>query len=93
METDRERLLAGFVVVLIPCAARTVVIMGLVARFVGFGWAMSLYLFNLILIFVLGRIAFKTVPGEPIGLIMEMPHYKLPSIKVMLTKHTYGHEY
>jgi ferrous iron transport protein B len=86
METDRERLIAGFVVVLIPCAARTVVILGLVARFVGFGWAMGLYLFNLILIFVLGRIAFKTVPGEPLGLIMEMPAYKRPSIKVMLIK-------
>jgi len=86
METDRERLIAGFVVVLIPCAARTVVILGLVARFVGFGWAMGLYVFNLILIFVLGRIAFKTVPGEPLGLIMEMPTYKKPSIKVMLIK-------
>ena len=86
METDRERLIAGFVVVLIPCAARTVVILGLVARFVGFGWAMGLYLFNLVLIFVLGRIAFKTVPGEPLGLIMEMPTYKKPSIKVMLIK-------
>ncbi len=86
METDRERLIAGFVVVLIPCAARTVVILGLVARFVGFGWAMGLYLFNLVLIFVLGRIAFKTVPGEPLGLIMEMPAYKKPSIKVMLIK-------
>jgi len=86
METDRERLIAGFVVVLIPCAARTVVILGLVARFVGFGWAMGLYLFNLILIFVLGRIAFKTVPGEPMGLIMEMPTYKRPSLKVMLIK-------
>jgi len=86
METDRERLLAGFVVVLIPCAARTVVIIGLVGRYLGFGWAMGLYVFNLILIFILGRIAFKTVPGEPMGLIMEMPPYKMPSIKVVLTK-------
>ncbi|MFX1520548.1 MAG: ferrous iron transport protein B [Promethearchaeota archaeon] len=86
METDRERLIAGFVVVLIPCAARTVVILGLVARYLGLGWAMSLYLFNLILIFILGRIAFKTVPGEPVGLIMEMPAYKRPSLKVMLIK-------
>jgi ferrous iron transport protein B len=86
METDRERLLAGFIVVLIPCAARTVVIIGLVARYLGFGWAMALYVFNLILIFALGRIAFKTVPGEPVGLIMEMPPYKRPSLKVMLIK-------
>ncbi|NIO37220.1 hypothetical protein GTO27_05890 [Candidatus Bathyarchaeota archaeon] len=76
METQRERLLAGFVVVLIPCAARTVIILGLVGRFVGLPAALALYVFDLALVFALGRIAFKTLPGEPVGLIMEMPPYK-----------------
>ncbi|RLI06161.1 ferrous iron transport protein B, partial [Candidatus Bathyarchaeota archaeon] len=35
METERERLLAAFVVTLIPCAATTVVVLGLVGKFVG----------------------------------------------------------
>ena len=86
METERERFLAGFVVVLIPCAARTVVILGLVGRFIGLHAALALYVFDLILIFALGRIAFKVVPGEPVGLIMEMPPYKRPSIKNILVK-------
>ncbi len=86
METERERFLAGFVVVLIPCAARTVIILGLVGRFVGLHAALALYAFDLILVFVLGRIAFKALPGEPIGLIMEMPPYKKPSIKNILMK-------
>jgi ferrous iron transport protein B len=80
METPRERLLAGFVVTLIPCAARTVIILGLVGAFVGIQWALALYLFNLLVVFVLGRIAFKALPGEPMGLIMEMPSYKKPSL-------------
>ncbi len=86
METQRERLLAAFVVTLIPCAARTVVILGLVGRFVGLHAALAIYIFDLILIFILGRIVFKVLPGEPVGLIMEMPPYKKPSFKGVLTK-------
>jgi len=81
METDRERLIAGFVVTLIPCAARTVVILGLVGVFLGIEWALAIYIFNLIVVFILGRIAFKALPGEPMGLIMEMPSYKTPILK------------
>ncbi|MEM1540487.1 MAG: ferrous iron transport protein B [Candidatus Bathyarchaeia archaeon] len=86
METQRERLLVAFVTTLVPCAARTVVILGLVGRFVGLHAALAIYIFDLILIFILGRIAFKVLPGEPVGLIMEMPPYKRPSLKSVLTK-------
>ncbi|MEM3090305.1 MAG: ferrous iron transport protein B [Candidatus Bathyarchaeia archaeon] len=86
METQRERFLAAFVVTLIPCAARTVVILGLVGRFVGLHAALAIYIFDLIIIFILGRVAFKILPGEPVGLIMEMPPYKKPTLKVVLTK-------
>jgi ferrous iron transport protein B len=30
---------------------------------------------------VLGRLALKLLPGEPVGLIMEMPSYKVPALK------------
>lgn len=86
METHRERLLAAFVVVLIPCAARTVVILGLVGQYVGLGAVIGIYVFNLLLVFALGRVAFKALPGEPVGLIMEMPDYKLPSAKTLILK-------
>ena len=86
METERERFLAGFVIVLIPCAAVTVVILGLVGKYVGLHAALALYVFDLILVFVLGRLAFRALPGEPVGLIMEMPSYKKPSPKNVLLK-------
>jgi len=86
METQRERFLTAFVVVLIPCAARTVVILGLVGRYVGLHAALALYIFDLILVFLLGRIAFKALPGEPVGLIMEMPPYKKPQTKNIIIK-------
>jgi ferrous iron transport protein B len=86
METDRERFLAAFVTVLIPCAAVTVIILGLIGRYLGLLTAIALYLFNLILIFFLGRLAYRALPGEPIGLIMEMPPYRSPSITVVAKK-------
>jgi ferrous iron transport protein B len=82
METERERLICAFVASLIPCAARSIVIMGLVATYLGFGWAVALYIIDFALIFAFGRIAFKVAPGEPVGLIMEMPSYKRPSLKL-----------
>jgi len=81
METERERLICAFVASLVPCAARSIVIMGLVASYVGFRWAALLYLIDFLLIFILGRIAFKVAPDEPVGLIMELPGFRLPSIK------------
>jgi len=84
METQRERLLAAFVTTLIPCAATTVIILGLVGDYLGIHWALVLYLFNFLIIFVLGRLAFKVVPGEPTALIMEMHDYRWPHMKTIL---------
>ncbi len=83
METERERLLAGFVTTLVPCAAQTVIILGLVGEFVGIEWALAIYAFNLLVIFILGRLAFKILPGEPTALIMEMNDYRLPHMKTV----------
>jgi len=84
METERERLLAVFVTTLVPCAARTVIILGLVGQFLGIHWALMLYIFNLTVIFLLGRLAFKTLPGEPTALMMEISTYKVPHLKTVL---------
>ena len=84
METPKQKTLAAFLVTLVPCTARTVVILGLVAAFVNIWWALALYAFDILLIIVVGRIAFKAVPGESVGLIMEMADYHVPSVSVVL---------
>jgi ferrous iron transport protein B len=84
METQKERLLAAFVTTLVPCAATTVIILGLVGDFLGIHWAFALYIFNLAIIFALGRLAFRVVPGEPTALIMEMHDYRWPHMKTIL---------
>ncbi len=83
METRRERLLASFAITFAPCAARTIIILGLVGVFVGPAYAIALYGADLLLIFMLGRVALKVVPGKSTGLIMEMHSFKAPSLSVV----------
>jgi len=83
METQRERLIAIFVTTLVPCAAVTTVILGLVGKYVGLSWTLSLYVIDLIILFILGRIAFKVFPGEPTELIMEMHDYRMPDLRTV----------
>ncbi|HTY92118.1 MAG TPA: ferrous iron transport protein B [Methanocella sp.] len=84
MESPKQKKLLAFLVTFVPCTARTVVILGLVAAFVNIWWAFALYAFDILLIIVVGRIAFKVMPGESVGLIMEMADYHVPSLKVIL---------
>jgi ferrous iron transport protein B len=83
METRRERLLAAFAITFAPCAARTIIILGLVAVFIGPVYALALYAVDLLVIFMLGRLALKVVPGKSTGLIMEMHSFKVPSLSVV----------
>ena len=80
IENPKQKLLAAFLVTLVPCSARTIVILGVVAVFVNIWWALALYLLDFILIVVLGRLAFRALPGESVGMIMEMPDYHLPHL-------------
>jgi ferrous iron transport protein B len=89
METRRERLLAAFAITFAPCAARTIVVLSLVGAFLGPIWALSLYAVDIAIIFVLGRIAVKAVPGQSTGLIMEIHSFKTPSLSVV-TKQTWA---
>lgn len=83
METRRERLLAAFAITFAPCSARTIVIFGMVGLFLGVQWALALYVVDVAIIFVLGRIAMKAIPGKSTGLIMEMHSFKVPSLSVV----------
>ncbi len=89
METEREKTLAAIVVTMIPCAATTAVILGLVGKFVGVPAAVALYVLHFSIVLALGRLLFKLLPGEPVGLIMEMPSYRIPHLPTVL-KETWG---
>jgi len=80
IESPKQKFLAAFLVTLVPCSARIIVILGVVAAFVNIWWALFLFLFDFVLIVVLGRIAFRVLPGESVGMIMEMPDYHVPHL-------------
>lgn len=84
METQRERFITGFLTTFVPCSAVTVIILGLVGKFIGRGWAFALYLFNFLIIFILGKLISKILPGESTELIMEMPDYRRPHFKTVI---------
>jgi len=86
METQRDRLTAAFVVTFVPCTARIIVVLGLVAAFVNLQWAFALLLIDLAIVFLMGRLAFKAIPGESMGMIMELPSLRAPSKRVVLAQ-------
>lgn len=86
METQRDRLTAAFVVTFVPCTARIIVVLGLVAAFVNLQWAFALLLIDLVIVFLMGRLAFKAIPGESMGMIMELPSLRVPSKRVVVAQ-------
>ena len=84
METEREKKISIVLTSLVPCAATMTVVMGLVGRYLGFSWVLFLFLINLAVILIVGRILNKTMPGVCTELIMEMHEYRRPNLNVIL---------
>lgn len=84
METDREKKISVFLTSMIPCAAVMTVILGLVARYLGFTWVVLLYGINFAAIIVVGKIISRVLPGQCTELIMEMHEFRKPNTTVIL---------
>jgi ferrous iron transport protein B len=82
----RERFITIVMVCLVPCSAVTAIILGATSQFVGWKFALLIYFIDLIVIFAVGFILGKLLPGEHTGLILEMPPFRLPSVKGTLRK-------
>ncbi len=89
LTTKRERILACTLIVLVPCSARTAVILGAVANFIGFHYAILIYVIELVLIGLVGLGLNKLLPGEPSGLVMEMFPFRVPSASAIAKKTWY----
>jgi ferrous iron transport protein B len=83
MDNKRDRLIATFLTTMVPCSARTSVVLGLVGAFVGWQWAVGLLIFQFVLIYFLGRLLNKLIPGTSPGIIIEIPEYRMPSTKIV----------
>ena len=86
LHSRRERIIASFLVTMVPCSARTVIIAGIVAGFVGIGAAFSVYAVVFLLILVTGLVLSRVTPGERFGMIMEMVPLRRPDPKLVVKK-------
>ncbi|MDD3934260.1 MAG: ferrous iron transporter B, partial [Methanoculleus sp.] len=86
LHSRRERIIASFLVTMVPCSARTVIIAGIVAGFVGIGAAFSVYAIVFVLILITGLVLSRVAPGERFGMIMEMVPLRRPDPRLVMKK-------
>ncbi len=86
LESKRDRRITGVLAAFIPCSARSVVIFGLVAAYLGPLWALSIYLLNLGVVVVLGSILSRRMRGSSPGLILEIPELSVPHARTLVAK-------
>jgi ferrous iron transport protein B len=84
LERRRDRIIVSILATLVPCSARSVVVFGLVAAFLGPIYAVLIYALDFVFIFVVGLLLNRYIKGTPTGLIMEMPRYRKPVPHVIL---------
>jgi ferrous iron transport protein B len=78
LQTKRERIVTSAMVCMVPCSARSIVIMGLVATFVSIWAALSIYALMLAITILIGLILGRAVKGEETGFVMEMSPLRVP---------------
>jgi ferrous iron transport protein B len=86
LESEKDRKITAALTSFIPCSARTVVIFGLVAAFMGPIWALAIYLLNILVIVILGTVMAKRLKGASPGLVLEIPDLSLPDPKTLVAK-------
>ncbi len=86
LESRRDRIITSLLIPFIPCSARTTIVLALVAFYLGPIWALGFYIFNILLVAVLGRLITLFFKTPSPGLILEIPSLKIPSLKNMLKK-------
>ena len=86
LEDKRERFISAALSTMVPCAAVVAVVFGLVAYYLGPVLALAIYLFNLFVIALTARILSILVPDTSPGLILEMPVYRIPTVRTVFNK-------
>ena len=86
LTTRKEKIIACTLITLVPCSARTAVIMGAVAFWVGWQWALAVYLIDFIVGLLVGKTLAILLPGHSSGLVMEVFPFRRPRLKTVVQK-------
>ncbi len=86
LSSRRDRFIAAFLAVLVPCSARMTVILALVGVYLGAYYALGIYVLNLLVVVLAGHILALIWPEISPGMLMEVPAFRVPAPKVVLMK-------
>jgi ferrous iron transporter FeoB len=86
LSSRRDRFIAAFLAVLVPCSARMTVIMALVGVYLGAYYALGIYVLNILVVVLAGHILAQIWPEISPGMLMEVPAFRLPAPKVVMMK-------
>jgi ferrous iron transport protein B len=85
IDNKKEKLITAILIPFIPCSARTSVIFAMAAAITGPVWAIVIYLYVIFIIALNGKVMSIFI-SKPMGLILEIPSLKLPSLMNILNK-------
>jgi len=86
LESRRDRFIVITLTSMIPCAARITVILALVGIYLGANWALGVFIINIVVLAIVGYILSKLMPEMAAGMMLEIPKYHIPSVKVVMHK-------
>ncbi len=86
LHSRRDRFIAAFLAVLVPCSARMTVILALVGFYLGANYALGIYALNLLVVMLAGHVLARLWPEISPGMLMEVPAYRVPTPRVVLLK-------
>lgn len=86
LPTRRERFVASTLVSMVPCSARSAVVLGAVGAFVGIGPALAVFVVTTLVIAGVGVTLNRVLPGTPGGMVMEMFPFRRPRLAMVAHK-------
>lgn len=86
LENERDRKLAMLIIPFITCSARTVIILGLVGKYLGALAAALVYVGTIAVTFTLSFVLSRINIHLDAGLLMEVPPLRLPFLRIIFKK-------
>jgi small GTP-binding protein len=86
LSSRRDRFIAAFLAVLVPCSARMTVIFALVGFYLGANYALGIYVLNIFVVGIAGAVLARIWPEISPGMLMEVPAYRVPAPHVVALK-------
>ncbi len=86
IEEERNRVLTALLVPFIPCSARLTVLLAISDKFLGPLFAIGVLFLNIIVVGIVGKILTLIKKEDSPGIVLEIPSYKIPSMKITLAK-------